>query len=463
MYEPQNLNDTIVSLGTPFAMSAIGVVRLSGPAAIDIVNRCFEKADLRKQNSHTMQLGTLKDGSRELDQVMVSLFKAPNSYTGQDSVEISAHGSPFILEEIVRLFIKNGARHATEGEYTMRAYLNGKMDLAQAEAVADLIASESEATHRMAIHQLKGGFSRELEHLRSKLIEFTSLLELELDFSEEDVEFADRDKLSELISEIKIKTKSLIDSFKWGNAIKKGIHVAIIGKPNVGKSTLLNALLQEDRAIVSEIPGTTRDTIEEVLHIQGVLFRIVDTAGIRQHSTDKIENLGIQRAIENAEKAQIILHVHDLNESHIQNSHHEFSWLSPYENKLINVYNKYNVWRNNNDEQNIQFNAEYSSICIDAKDGFGLDQLKNLIFQKVLGKHNLHSGTVITNVRHLEILQEMLISTQEIENGIVNKISGELLTSDIRRSLYLIGLLTGKVEIDKDILGSIFGRFCIGK
>src|SRR6185295_3560509 len=309
-----NWDDTIVALATPPGIGAIGVIRLSGPLSFSIANKLFPSKNLLQQASHTIHVGFLKEEEKILDEVVVSLFKGPRSYTGEDVIEISCHGSPFIHQQIIDACIKKGARLARPGEFTQRAFINGKLDLAQAEAVADLIASNTSASHRTALHTMRGGFSEKLKQLRERLVRFSTLIELKLDFSQEDVEFADRKQFYELIDEIQQTTTQLIDSFRLGNVIKNGVSVAIIGKPNGGKSTLLNVLLNEDRAIVSEIPGTTRDTIEEVINIDGILFRLIDTAGIRQHSVDVIESAGMERSLEKMKKADLVLYLFDVNE-----------------------------------------------------------------------------------------------------------------------------------------------------
>src|SRR5215218_5123179 len=308
-------NDTIVALATPPGIGAIGVIRLSGEKAIHIINALFPSKDLNEQSSHTLHVGFLKSKEKILDEAVVSIYKAPRSYTGENIIEISCHGSPFIHQQVIDACIQSGARLAKPGEFTQRAFLNGKLDLTQAEAVADLIASNTKASHKTALNNIRGGFSNALKDLREQLIKFSALIELELDFSQEDVEFADRTELKNLVNNAKVHTQQLLQSFKLGNVIKNGLSVAIIGKPNAGKSTLLNILLNEDRAIVSDIPGTTRDTIEEVINIDGILFRLIDTAGIRSHSTDAIENFGIEKSLEKMKQADIVLYLFDVNET----------------------------------------------------------------------------------------------------------------------------------------------------
>lgn len=462
-------SDTIAAIATAAGVGAIGVIRLSGKDAIEITNKIFKGRNLLKQQSHTLHFGQVglpsaasPGGERwtAIDEVIVSIYKNPKSYTGEDIVEISGHGSPYILNKILQATLVAGARLAKPGEFTQRAFLNGKLDLTQAEAVADLIAADSKAAQQTALNQLRGGFSHDLKLLREELINFAALIELELDFSDEDVEFADRQQFKNLISNLKSQISNLINSFSLGNAIKNGISVAIIGKPNAGKSTLLNALLNEERAIVSEIAGTTRDTIEETLNINGVLFRLIDTAGIREHSTDKIENLGIQRSKQNAEKADIILHLIDLTEEDPD----DFSWLKEFEFKTINVLNKADVL-NGQKEKGERKKAinEIGTIRISAKNKTGVEDLKRLLFKKAIGESINTENTIVTNARHHGALQKILESLNAIENGMVKNISGDLLSIDIRRALHYLGEITGQVEVDRDILGTIFGKFCIGK
>lgn len=456
-------NDTIAAIATAAGVGAIGVIRLSGKDAIEIANRIFKGRNLLKQPTHSLHFGHIgfppaTSAGREeweaIDEVVVSIYKNPKSYTGEDVVEISGHGSPYILNKILDATLAAGARLAKPGEFTQRAFLNGKLDLTQAEAVADLIAADSKAAQQTALSQLRGGFSSDLKLLRDELINLAALIELELDFSDEDVEFADRKKFQQLIANLKSQISNLINSFSLGNAIKNGISVAIIGKPNAGKSTLLNALLNEERAIVSEIAGTTRDTIEETLNINSVLFRLIDTAGIREHSTDQIENLGIERSKQNAIKADIILHLIDLSGGF----ENEFEWLQEFANKTITVYNKTDVLN-----RTLKINNELWTISLSAKQKTGIEQLKKLIFEKSIGETINTENTIVTNVRHHEALQKILESLHAIENGMHKNISGDLLSIDIRRALHYLGEITGQVEVDRDILGTIFGKFCIGK
>ena len=444
--------DTIVALATPPGVGAIGVIRLSGAKSLDIVNSLMPQKDIIAQKSHTVHVGDLYYENQLIDEVVVTLFKNPRSYTGEDVVEISCHGSPYILQQTINACLALGARVAKPGEFTQRAFLNRKMDLAQAEAVADVIAAHSKAAQQTALKQLRGGFSSDLKLLRDELIQFAALIELELDFSDEDVEFADREKFQNLISNLKFQISNLINSFSLGNAIKNGVSVAIIGKPNAGKSTLLNALLNEERAIVSEIAGTTRDTIEEALNIKGVLFRLIDTAGIREHSTDVIENMGIERSKLNAAKADIILHIVDL----IDEDEPQFDWLQEFASKTITVFNKA-------DKSATRVNHKPFAISLSAKNKTGVDELKELLYEKAIGNSLNTENTIVSNARHYAALQKIAESLQAIEQGMSGGTSSDLIAIDIRRALHYLGEITGQVEVDRDILGTIFSKFCIGK
>lgn len=452
-------DDTIVALATPPGIGAIGVIRLSGQNSIAIADILFTGKNLLHQASHTLHVGMLKNENEELDEVVISLYKAPKSYTGENIVEISCHGSPFIQQQIIETCIQKGARLAKPGEFTQRAFLNGKMDLTQAEAVADVIAAHSLAAQQTALKQLRGGFSSDLKELRNQLIGFAALIELELDFSQEDVEFADRLQLEQLIARLMLATTQLINSFKLGNSIKNGVNVAIIGRPNAGKSTLLNALLNEERAIVSEIAGTTRDTIEEVLNINGVLFRLVDTAGIREHSTDSIENLGIERSKQNAEKSDIIIHLADVTSE----SKEEITWLKNYRNKVIDVFNKYDEAWPGYRNVSAALAGSAAGIYISAKNKQGIEELKSMMFEKAIGETIQTENTIVTNARHYAALKKISECLNDIKAGMDNNLTGDLLAPDIRRCLHYLGEITGQVETDRDILGTIFGKFCIGK
>ena len=450
--------DTIAAIATPPGMGAISVLRLSGSKAFHVADALFPSKDVHAFASHTIHYGLLKNKETILDEVVLSVFKGPHSYTGEDVIEISCHGSPYVQQQILNALLVHGARLALPGEFTQRAFLNGKLDLTQAEAVGDLIASQSKAAQQTSLNQLRGGFKNELEALREQLINFAALIELELDFSDEDVEFADRDQFKELVEKLQLQVEKLIQSFALGNAIKNGVRVAIIGKPNAGKSTLLNALLNEERAIVSEIAGTTRDTIEETVNIHGILFRLIDTAGIREHSTDHIENLGIERSKQNAANADIILYLLDLTDR----NEDDFSWLNAFADKTITVYNKTDVWQDANVKNTISDSAA-ASLSISAKTGVGIEELKNLLFKEAIGEKINTENTIITNARHHNALIKMQENLMAIQQGMNEGVSGDLLTIDIRGALYYLGEITGKVEVDRDILGTIFGKFCIGK
>ena len=452
-------DDTIVALATPPGIGAIGVIRLSGNKAIEIANDLFPSKDLRQQASHTIHVGVLKDKEAALDEVVVSLYKGPRSYTGEDVVEISGHGSPFVLQQIINACIQQGARLAKAGEFTQRAFLKGKLDLAQAEAVADLIASTTAASQKTALHNIRGGFSNKLKELREQLIKFSALIELELDFSQEDVEFADRKQFYELINELSKLTDQLINSFRLGNVIKNGVSVAIVGKPNAGKSTLLNALLQEDRAIVSEIPGTTRDTIEEVINIDGILFRLIDTAGIREHTSDIIETMGVEKSLGKMKSADLVLYVFDVRDTK--------SEVSRLKSEMDRQQLNYLLVGNKIDEQDEHaIRDNYSSleniIFISAKEHKHLEVLKERMVDKVISGQVQTEDTIVTNARHYHALKEGARSLSDIKNGFDNKLAGDLLALDIRRALHYLGEITGEIT-NEDQLDYIFSKFCIGK
>ena len=451
-------NDTIVALATPQGVGAIGVVRVSGLEAIHIVNSLFPSKDLVAQPSHTLHVGLLKQDKVAIDQVVVSLYKSPASYTGEDVVEISSHGSPFILEKIIAAIAAKGARLAKPGEFTQRAFLNGKLDLAQAEAVADLIISNTEASRKTALQNIRGGFSQVLKELRDQLLSFSALIELELDFSQEDVEFADRKQFYELIEKAKQITQDLLSSFSLGNVIKNGVSVAIIGKPNAGKSTLLNTLLNENRAIVSEIAGTTRDTIEEVLNIDGILFRLIDTAGIRHSKGDVIEDIGMSRAKQNAEQADIIIHLTDITSE----DDDTIDWLDNFKDNVIEVANKFDsAWNDYiNKKGNVVDLAD--GIYISAKENVGIDALKKILYEKVVDGTVNTESTIVTNARHYEALRLVNEAVEDILNGLNNNIPADLIALDIRRCLHYLGEITGEIT-NEDQLDYIFSKFCIGK
>ena len=452
-------DDTIIALATPPGIGAIGVIRLSGKKSIDIANALFSSKDLAKQASHTIHVGYLKENGQALDEAVVSLFKAPRSYTGEDVVEISCHGSPFVQQQVIDACIRLGARVAGPGEFTFRAFLNGKLDLSQAEAVADLIASNSAASHRTALNNIKGGFSQVLKQLREELIKFSALIELELDFSQEDVEFADRKQFHQLIDLISATTKQLIESFRLGNVIRNGVQVAIIGKPNAGKSTLLNTLLNENRAIVSEIAGTTRDTIEELLNIDGIIFRLVDTAGLREQTTDVIERIGVERSHQKMQQSDVVIYLFDVNEV-------STGELKEIEQKLKDQHLNYILAGNKSDlSKPTQLKEKFNHndvVFISAKSHMNIDELrKNLVNIVTEGHVNLEN-TIVTNARHYEALQQVDKSLEDIRTGLNSNLPGDLLALDIRRCLHYLGEITGEIT-NEDQLDYIFSKFCIGK
>ncbi|MEO6355416.1 MAG: tRNA uridine-5-carboxymethylaminomethyl(34) synthesis GTPase MnmE [Ferruginibacter sp.] len=452
--------DTIVALATPPGVGAIGVIRLSGDSAFQIINTLFSSKDLSGRPSHTIHVGLIKDEEKLIDEVVVSLFKGPKSYTGEDVVEISCHGSPYVQQQVLQACVNHGARIAKPGEYTQRAFLNGKLDLTQAEAVADLIASNTAASQKTALYNIRGGFSEVLKTLREELISFSALIELELDFSQEDVEFADRKKFYELIRSAQTTTAQLLKSFQLGNVIKNGVSVAIIGKPNAGKSTLLNTLLNENRAIVSEIAGTTRDTIEEVLNIKGILFRLIDTAGIREHSTDSIELVGIERSLEKMKSADVVLYIFDVNKITAAELKAITDTLQQNNNTLLLVGNKADIVTSN--EIKDKFSGSHHIHFISAKNKTGIDELKDAIFRSTVNELPSSESVIVTNARHQQALQEVERSLNDIEMGLNNAIPGDLLALDIRRCLHYISEITGDIS-NEDVLDFIFSKFCIGK
>lgn len=448
-----DINGTIAAIATPPGEGAIGIIRLSGAEAITIADKIFYGKKLEAQPSHTIHFGKIKDGDEVVDEVVASLYKGPKSYTGEDVVEISCHGSQYVLERVLQLCLRNGAVVAKAGEFTQRAFLNNKMDLTQAEAVADLIASQSGAAHKAAIHNLRGGFSDELKDLREQLIQFSALLELELDFSEEDVEFADRTKFYELIEILTNTTSRLISSFSLGNVIKKGVSVAIIGKPNAGKSTLLNALLNEERAIVSDIAGTTRDSIEETLNINGILFRLIDTAGIREHTSDIVETMGVQRSRDIMKRADIVVYLFDVNEEEVEEVQSQRTVFDGEGLKYILVGNKTDVGER-------KFGDDV--LYISAKNKENIHELRDTLYNKVIGGQVSTEGTIVTNARHHASLLEVMSSLVDIKAGLDNNISGDLIALDVRRCLHYLGEITGQITTE-DKLDYIFSKFCIGK
>lgn len=461
--------DTIIALATAPGTGAIAVIRLSGPNAIEWVSNCFESSSkkvLKDQKSHTVHLGHIKEGEHIVDQALVSVFKGPNSYTGEDVVEISCHGSTYIQQRIIQLFLKTGARAAQGGEFTMRAFLNGKMDLSQAEAVGDLIASENEASHQLALQQMRGGFSSEIKKLREQLLNFASLIELELDFAEEDVSFADRDEFRTLLNTITEVLKKLIDSFALGNVIKNGVPVAIVGAPNVGKSTLLNALLNEERAIVSNIAGTTRDTIEDEISIGGIGFRFIDTAGIRA-TEDQIEKIGIQKTFEKIGQAKLILYLVDSlacvkDDRLAKQDEIEILKIEKEHPKkhLIVLGNK--VDQLSLEDQNHLRELIPQIQFIAAKTGEGVEKLKDSFIEGVHTGSITNNDTVVTNSRHFDALVKALEEVDRVQEGLAEGLSSDLLAIDIRQALHYFGEITGEISSD-ELLGNIFANFCIGK
>ncbi len=450
-----NNQDTICALATPNGVGAIGVIRLSGPKSWEITEALFSKP-LKGKLSHTVHFGTISNRNEELlDEVLVTLFAHEKSYTGEESVEISCHGSAFILGKIVEALIAEGARLANPGEFTQRAFLNGKLDLSQAEAVADLIASQSRSAHDIALKQLRGNFSSELRDLREKLIHFASLVELELDFAEEDVEFADRGELKALVTEVLAYIERMAASFELGNAIKNGVPVAIVGAPNTGKSTLLNQLLGENRAIVSDIAGTTRDVIEETLNIEGILFRLIDTAGIRE-GAEEIEALGIERSKEKINQASLVLCLADGSSPESVATVNQ--WVEELKvtypsKRIVAVLNKMDIATTENATVALQ---------ISAKQGQNIDALKKWLVDAVTGDFDLANDTIVSNARHHEALINTAASLQKAKDGLETGITGDFVAMDIRQAMFYLGSITGDISTD-DLLGNIFSKFCIGK
>jgi tRNA modification GTPase len=452
-----NFSDTIVALATPAGVGAIGVIRLSGDRAIEIVNAVFKPKDLSTQASHTIHYGRIESAGRVYDQVVASLYIAPRSYTKENVVEISCHGSPFIQESILQLFVEQGARFARPGEFTQRAFLNGAFDLAQAEAVADVIAADSTVAQNAALHQLRGGFSKELAALREELIHFASLIELELDFGEEDVEFADRKDLEALVNQLLANIRPLVSSFRAGNAVKNGVATVIVGKPNAGKSTLLNALLNEDRAIVSDIAGTTRDSLEDEWTLGGIKFRLVDTAGLRETS-DVIEALGVERTQAWVKKAQVVIYMADATSETPDGLAAGVEALGSLEIPVIKLLNKVDQIA----DSSAFVSAIPDLIAISAKNRAGLNDLEAALLNVVGLDQVSTNGTLVTNLRHYQ----QLLQTQETLEGVLNALktglTGDLIAQDLRYALHHLGEITGQISND-DLLKNIFGKFCIGK
>jgi len=457
----KNHSETIVALATPNGTGAIGIIRLSGPEAITIAANVFKGKDLTKQPSHTIHFGSIVDGDIALDEVLVSLFIAPRSYTRENVVEISCHGSAYIIESIIKLLIKKGARSAKAGEFTLRAFLNGQLDLSQAEAVADLIASNSKASQQVALQQLRGGFSSQLQALRDQLVQFASLIELELDFAEEDVEFANRDQLKKLILRINRVIHSLIGSFELGNAIKMGVNTVIAGRPNAGKSTLLNALLNEERAIVSHIPGTTRDTIEEVLNINGINFRLIDTAGIRE-ATDAIEQIGVARTMEKISQSAVLVYLFDASQISPEELQSDLQSLQKPGITILAVANKIDLLApDTNALSDFRTSGLSDFHPISAKEKLHIDDLKQQIYSAAIKEKLTGDETLVTNIRHLEALQKTEEALARVLDG-MDTITSDFLSMDIKQALHYLGEITGAVTTD-DLLENIFSKFCIGK
>lgn len=443
------------------------MIRLSGPDSVTVADRIFQKAGSRQQAvgglaSHTVHHGIVHDGGELIDDVLMTIFRSPHSYTGEDVIEFSTHGSVYIQRQVIRLLLKHGLRLASPGEFTLRAFMNGKFDLSQAEAVADLIAAGSSASHDLAIRQLRGGYSKAIRELRQKLVDFTSLIELELDFSEEQVEFAARPELIRLVGEIETELKMLIGSFETGNAIRQGIPVAITGRPNVGKSTLLNVILNEERAIVSEIPGTTRDAVEDTITIGGYMFRFIDTAGLRE-TTDRIETMGIERTHGKVRDASVVLYVFDAAADSWQDVAEGISDLGGKVDlagkSLILVGNKTDMISEL--PHGFREFVEHETVFVSAKRKENIHLLAESLL-RVVGSKNISDGTVISNARHLEALQRSLIAVETVHSGLSVALSPDLLTIDIRNALHHLGEITGEITTD-EILGTIFSKFCIGK
>jgi len=455
----KEFEETIVALATPSGIGAIGIIRLSGKSAIEIASQVFKGKNLNVQKTHTIHFGKIVDQDVVIDEVLVSVFIAPKSFTKENVVEISSHGSPYILQKIIKLLLSKGARLAKAGEFTKRAFLNGQFDLTQAEAVADLINADSEATHMAAMNQMRGGFSKKIKTLREELIHFASMIELELDFAEEDVEFADRSQLINLIISLQQEIKKLIDSFSIGNVIKNGVPTVIAGKPNAGKSTLLNILLNEEKAIVSDIPGTTRDFIEDEIHIEGISFRFIDTAGIRE-ARDKIEALGIERTKAKMKAASVIIYLVDLVEENSEDIKVEKEKLKALGIPFLFVGNKTDKINDQNINQLKEIFPEM--IFISASGDINIDKVREALIHLVNLDKFKTGDTIVTNMRHFESLTNTQAALDDVMKGIDNHVTGDFLAMDIRQSLHYLGEITGEITTD-DLLGNIFSKFCIGK
>ena len=462
---------TIIAPSTPPGSGAIAIIRISGSESIKLTDSFFKSKSgikLSSSKSFKLILGDFIVNKKTIDEVLISVFKNPNSYTGEDLVEISCHGSSYIKQKIIKSYIDMGVELAQPGEFTLRAYLNKKLDLSQAEAVSDLISSETKSEHKIAINQIKGDFSNAIELIREKLIEFTSLIELELDFSEEDVKFANRKDLNILINDLKNKLNSLIDSFKYGNVIKDGIPVTIAGRPNSGKSSLINSLLKEEKAIVSNIPGTTRDIIEDTLIIDGLKFRFIDTAGLRK-TNDEIESLGIEKAKEKIKKAKVLLYLFDRKDISLKEIIKENNDLFHNDLLIILIENKIDLIENYGSSQfykNLNKEINKSSISnfigVSTFNDNHIEKLKKLLIENHKELNN-NNDIIISNVRHYNALKKALESLDDVEKSLKNEVTGDLLSIDLKESIYQVGLISGKIDVDQDILSSIFSKFCIGK
>lgn len=459
-YLKTDLDDTICALATAGGIGAIGVIRISGSNTLPLVNSIFKGKNLEQADTHTLHFGKIMQGDVVLDEVLASVFKNPKSYTGEDTIELSCHGSPYILQKILELLVQKGARLAKPGEFTLRAFLNKKLDLSQAEAVADLIAADSAASHQTAMQQMRGGYSQQIQHLREQLINFASLIELELDFAEEDVEFASKSELYNLVKNIHTLLQSLLESFQYGNVLKNGVPTVIAGRPNAGKSTLLNALLKEERAIVSNIAGTTRDTIEESFVVDGVTFRLIDTAGIR-HSEDTIESIGIERTFDAIDKASLVLYVFDASTTTPEQLEVELSQIPNGNRIIIPIGNKVDLIDNPLTCQPANKQPEEAITYISSLNKKGIDELVSRLKNFIATNKN-GNDIVVSNLRHYEALQQASTSLEQVLQAIDMQMSGELLSLDIRKAIFHLGEITGEITTE-DLLGNIFSKFCIGK
>lgn len=454
----QYTQDTIAAIATPSGQGAIGVIRCSGKEAINKFNTLFRGKDLTNVASHTAHYGTIRENQTVLDEGVATVFRGPNSYTGEDVVEMSCHGSPYVLRNVMEALLRQGVRHADAGEFTLRAFLNGKMDLSQAEGVADLIASESATSRDAAIHQLRGGFSQKIQELRERLLNFSSLLELELDFSEEDVEFANREELQATLDEIYQTVKNLADSYQMGNVLKEGVSVVIAGRPNAGKSTLMNALLNDERAIVSDIPGTTRDVVEDTLQLEGVKFRFSDTAGIRT-SEDTIERIGVERTMQNLEKAHMVIYIFDVETTSAEDVQADLAELQLSKPYFL-VANK--IDRGLKEEQKAQLEELPNLVMVSSETQENLDAIRSKLLEVMELNDQSTDKTMVTNLRHYQALNETLEAISDIYTNFQQGISTDFITIDIRKALQAMGEITGEITND-EVLGNIFQKFCIGK